>query len=64
MMVVQFGPCCFCGKLIEDRKPDPCRVTVETVEGKWQVWHAHGNCFRASLAAMPEAPGLFDPAHF
>jgi hypothetical protein len=24
----------------------------------------HGSCFRAKLADLPEAPGLFEPAHF
>jgi hypothetical protein len=59
-----FGPCCFCGKPIKESKPDPCRVTVETSEGEWQVWHCHAKCFRERLATIPEAPTLFDPAHF
>jgi hypothetical protein len=64
-MVVKFAPCCFCGKEIEDHPPDPCRVTVETSDGKWQVWHCHGACFRARLARVPDyPPGFFDPAHF
>jgi hypothetical protein len=63
-MNVAFGPCCFCGKGIERRKPDPCRVTVETAEAKPQVWFCHAECFRARLAVIPEAPGLFDPTHF
>jgi hypothetical protein len=63
-MKVTFGPCCFCGKQIEGAPPDPCSVTVETSEGKWQVWSCHAECFRAGLAEVPEYPGLFDPAHF
>jgi len=61
---VEFGPCCFCGCGIEKTDTDPCRVTVETATGKWQVWMCHGSCFRAKLADLPEAPGLFEPAHF
>jgi hypothetical protein len=64
MVTVAFGPCCFCGGDIEERKPDPCRLTVETAEGKWQVWYCHGACFRARLAATPDYPGFLDPAHF
>ncbi len=63
-MKVSFGPCCFCGKEIENKDPNPCRVTVETAEGKWQTWSCHGECFRANLAEIPEYPGIFDPAHF
>jgi len=61
---VRFGPCCFCGRDIEETGADPCRVTVETAGGKWQVWTCHGACFRQNLADPPEAPGLFEPAHF
>jgi hypothetical protein len=34
---VTFGPCCFCAKPIETTDVDPCGVTVETRERKWQV---------------------------
>jgi hypothetical protein len=61
---IVFGPCCFCGADIAPEWADPCTVTVETAGGKWQVWKAHGACFKARLAELPEAPGLFDPAHF
>jgi len=61
---VTFGPCCFCGRDIEKTATDPCRVTVETAGGMWQVWMCHGTCFRQKLADPPEAPGLFEPAHF
>jgi len=45
-------------------RADPCRVTVETTAGKWQVWTCHGNCFRARLFEHTDHPGLFEPAHF
>ena len=66
MVGVAFGPCCFCGKEIEKQGPDPCWITVEPVNGKdrWQVWYCHGECFKARLAELPDAPGFFDPAHF
>jgi hypothetical protein len=64
MTTVTFGPCCFCGDQIEKRGPDPCGVTVETAAGKWQVWSCHGACFKERLAALPDHPGFFDPAHF
>jgi hypothetical protein len=49
---------------MEKNNTDPCRITVETANGKWQVWFCHGNCFRQKLSDLPEAPGLFEPAHF
>ncbi len=61
---IQFGPCCFCGRDIEKSSVDPCSVSVETSGGKWQVWKCHALCFRERLAELPEAPGLFEPAHF
>jgi hypothetical protein len=61
---IKFGPCCFCGRDIETTAVDPCSVTVETSGGKWQVWKCHASCFRQKLAELPEAPGLFEPAHF
>ena len=64
MVEVRFGPCCFCGQDIDKVGPDPCSVTVETAAGKWQVWKAHGACFKERLAVLPEAPSLFEPAHF
>jgi hypothetical protein len=39
-------------------------MQVTTSQGRWQVWKAHGQCFKDRLASLPEAPGLFDPAHF
>jgi hypothetical protein len=62
----RFGLCCFCGKEIEKRGSDPCRVVVTPAEreDRWQVWFCHGACFRLHLATLPDAPGFFDPAHF
>jgi len=59
---VIFGPCCFCNGQIERSDADPCRVAVETREGKWQVWYCHADCFRERVFARED--GLFDPAHF
>jgi hypothetical protein len=56
--------CCFCAESIEPADTDPCRITVETATGKWQVWYCHGICFRNGLTDPPTAPGFFDPAHF
>ena len=61
---VKFGPCCLCGRDIEESGTDPCSLTVETSGGKWQVWKCHASCFQQKLAELPEAPGLFEPAHF
>lgn len=62
---VKWGPCCFCGREIDEIGSDPCRITVETSDGKWQVWFSHGACFRQRLTELPEAgPGFFEPAHF
>ena len=61
---VRFGPCCFCGADIEESATDPCTVQVTTRQDRWQVWKAHGDCFKARLAVIPDALGLFDPAHF
>lgn len=57
---VEWGPCCFCGELIAGSERDPCRVTVETRQEKWQVWFCHAACFKSRLAAG----SLFEPAHF
>jgi hypothetical protein len=64
MAEIRFGPCCFCAKDVERTGPDPCSVQVTTAAEKWQVWTCHGACFKAALAAPPEAPSLFEPAHF
>jgi hypothetical protein len=59
---VEWGPCCFCGLPIRTTNLDPCRLTVATVEGKWQVWFCHSACFKERLSNRPDL--LFDPAHF
>ncbi|UZK67156.1 hypothetical protein [Sphingomonas sp. M1-B02] len=43
---------------------DPCSVTVATAGDKWQVWSAHGDCFKRLLTDPDYAPGFFEPAHF
>jgi hypothetical protein len=63
-VAVTFGPCCFCAKPIDPSNVDPCSVTVATREGKWQAWSCHAACFKERLRNPPEAPDLFDPAHF
>ena len=62
--VVKWGPCCFCAAQINEDEIDPCRVTVETSQGKWQAWYCHARCFKSRLVTSPELMGLFDPAHF
>ncbi len=59
---VEFGPCCFCGQEIEKADVDPCRVTVETSMGKWQVWVCHGECFKSRITTETEID--LSPAHF
>ena len=61
---ISWGPCCFCGQPLAPSQTDPCRVTVETHAGAWQVWFCHAQCFKARLASPPEHPDLFEPAHF
>jgi hypothetical protein len=64
-MVVVFGPCCLCGREIEETDTDPCRITVETFKGKWQAWSCHGTCFSdcfksPKIVENPESiPGSF-----
>ena len=59
---VEWGPCCFCGLPITNTNIDPCRLTVETTAGLWQVWFCHSSCFKNRLLKRPD--GLFEPAHF
>lgn len=56
------GPCCFCGKFIDDTAVDPCSVVVQTREEKWQVWYCHSTCFRNLIAENPYMD--LSPAHF
>jgi hypothetical protein len=58
---IQFGPCCFCGEGILATDIDPCRITVETVGEKWQVWFCHGKCFKERIV---DHPMDLSPAHF
>lgn len=58
---VHFGPCCFCGENILPTNIDPCRITVETTSGKWQVWFCHGKCFKEKIV---DHPMDLSPAHF
>jgi len=44
---------------------DPCRVTVETANGKWQVWRCDAVCFHERLTnPVRYWEGFFEPAHF
>jgi hypothetical protein len=61
---VKWGPCCFCALEITQTSIDPCRVTVETAGGKWQVWFCHAECFKEQLSTHPEIVSMFPPAHF
>ena len=61
-VAVAWGPCCFCGKDIQPSDIDPCRVSVETASGKWQVWFCHSACFRDRMD--PGAAVDLSPAHF
>jgi hypothetical protein len=63
-VTIEWGPCCFCGKSIAQSEIDPCRLTIETEQEKWQTWFCHGACFKARLSQRPELIGLFKPAHF
>src|SRR5579859_4397553 len=62
--VLEWGPCCYCGLPIRATEIDPCRLRVETAEGKWQVWFCHSACVKERLPDRPELMGLFSPAHF
>ena len=57
-----WGPCCFCGKDIAPSASDPCRVSLETAAGKWQVWFCHSACFKGLLAVSGSVD--LSPAHF
>jgi hypothetical protein len=47
---VQRGQCCFCGRDIEEKELDPCRISVTVKSGKWQaLWFCHAECFREKL---------------
>ncbi|HEV3263151.1 MAG TPA: hypothetical protein VG013_40325 [Gemmataceae bacterium] len=59
---ILWGPCCFCGEQIAPSDIDPCRVTVETSKGEWQVWFCHAACFRERVIDNAEVD--LSPAHF
>jgi hypothetical protein len=58
---IAWGPCCFCGKEIVPTDKDPCRVTVETAKGRWQVWFCHAACFRERVIDSVEVD--LSPVH-
>jgi hypothetical protein len=48
--------CCFCGKRVEQKYPDPCTIVVSTAkEGEWQQWYCHATCFNERLADLLRA---------
>jgi hypothetical protein len=57
---IKWGPCCFCGEQMNKSLVDPCRVTVETASGRWQLWFCHAECFRTRLVDEP----MLEPAIF
>jgi len=59
---VTWGPCCFCGTEIDPSRIDPCRVSVTTTSGKWQVWVCHAACFKERITTGVEVD--LSPAHF
>ncbi|MCL4268047.1 MAG: hypothetical protein KJZ72_00810 [Anaerolineales bacterium] len=59
---VCFGLCCFCGEDIISTNIDPCRVTVETVSEKFQIWFCHAECFKNKIFKHPQID--LSPAHF
>jgi hypothetical protein len=59
-MAISDWLCCFCGDEIEERAPDPCRISVTTSEDKPQWWMCHAKCFKDRVAKE----FIFEPAHF
>ena len=55
---VVLGLCCFCAQPVDAWLVEPCRVTVETQAGNWQVWYCHARCFKSRLASLPDAPDI------
>jgi len=53
-----------CGRPIEPTEIDPCEIMVTTAAGGTQVWWCHAECFKQSITDPPDAPGVFEPAHF
>jgi hypothetical protein len=57
---VAWGPCCFCGQLIESNSIEPCRLTVQTQRGGWQEWFCHAECFKSRITKLYDLkPGIF-----
>jgi hypothetical protein len=54
--------CCFCGGDIHPLNADPLTIRITTQQGKWQMWFAHGVCFKARLASDAAVDLL--PVHF
>ncbi len=61
-MKVELGPCCFCGRDIAVSEIDPCTVTVENAQEKWQTWFCHAECFKNRI--VKQADTDLTPAHF
>jgi len=63
--VVDVGfPCCFCGKAIDEKKPDPCHLTIKANGGSNNLYSCHAECFKHALTKAPDLKGLFDPSDF
>jgi hypothetical protein len=57
---IEWGPCCFCGESIKPTAVEPCRLTIETQNGRSQVWYCHAECFKARLTTIHDLePGIF-----
>ena len=41
--------CCFCGKEIETRGPDPCKLIFHTSDHNSEYWKCHAQCFKANM---------------
>ena len=61
---IVWGPCCFCVEAIPESEVDPCRRTVETSKGAWQVWFCHAECFKSRLGTNFDDPELLAPGIF
>jgi len=60
-LMIEWGPCCFCGKQIKRNGTDPCRLTVSTAnDRRQQVWFCHAVCFKSCLTDDPMMePNIF-----
>jgi hypothetical protein len=41
--------CCFCGKEIEMRGSDPCKLIFRTSDEESEYWKCHAACFKANI---------------